>query len=510
MSATESPDDTRSAEGAARESARGAAFISLAKVWFMATGFLQPLVLTRLLGTEGYGLYALALSAVSILNNVVVTGSIQAMSRAVIQEGTPALRRGLTLHAALGALLAASLALGAGVLGETVLKDSRLPSLLRIGAIIVADYSVYAALVGALNGRRRFATQAALDMTFSTLRSVLVLGLAATGLRVLGAVAGFAAASALIVLLALLVSRGDLRGSAPTSAEPFGVFVRRYAGFFAPVLLYQLGLNLVLQVDGLVFKALMARRGLTEDAVNTLVGVYKAVQNFAFLPYQLLLAVTFVVFPLVSKATLEGDRDAARRSVESAMRFSALAAGLMLAVLAGVPRGVLRLAYRAPFDDGAAALRTLALGQGAFSLTVIGCTIILAAGRTRVATMIMTLTLAAVLVGDALGVGASPSDVRAVEGLALGTAIGWCVGIAATGWYLRAEFGAFLRAATALRVVLSTATAALAAGAMPWSGKLGTVLTACCTGVVYLAMLVLTGELTRIEVLRIGRAVQRR
>lgn len=166
-----STDPKPTADRAARDGARGAAFITLAKLWFMATGFLQPLVLTRLLGTDGYGLYALALSAISIVNNVVVTGSIQSMSRAVIQGGARALRRGLLLHAALGVTLGGALALGADALGAGLLHDSRLPGLLRIGAIVVADYSVYAALVGAFNGRHRFATQAGLDITFSTMRT---------------------------------------------------------------------------------------------------------------------------------------------------------------------------------------------------------------------------------------------------------------------------------------------------------------------------------------------------
>jgi hypothetical protein len=132
------------------------------------------------------------------------------------------------------------------------------------------------------------------------------------------------------------------------------------------VLVYQLALNLVLQSDLLVFKAILARRAVTAAAsglaVNDLVGIYKAVQNFAFLPYQLLLAVTFVIFPVVSRATLEGDRDTTARFVAGATRFSLLALGAMLAVLTGLPRGVLRIAYRPPFDEGlrgpAAALRS--------------------------------------------------------------------------------------------------------------------------------------------------------
>ncbi len=504
------PDTEARAESTARESTRGVAVIAAAKGWFLLTGFAQPLLLTRLLLGEGYGLYGVVLNVVSILNNVVVAGSIQAMSRAVTESGVVALRRGLVLHGALGLLLAGGLFAGADVLGAGVLHDARLPSLLRIGAIIVADYSVYAALVGALNGLRRFRAQAGLDITFATLRTGLVLGLAATPLRVTGAVAGFAAASVLILLTAFALLRNDLRAAPPADASSEG-FAGRYARFFAPVLVYQFALNLVLQSDLLVMKAVLARRpGVDDAAVNALTGVYKAVQNFAFLPYQLLLAVTFVVFPVVSKATLEGDRAATAGFVGGAMRFSAIGLGAMLAVLGGMPRGVLHLAYRPPFDQGVEALRWLSLAQGAFALSVIGTTIVLASGRTAAATALMTAMLGAVFAGNLVGLGASTADLSAVTHTAVGTLFGCLVGLALVGAYVRKTFGAFLSMSTAARV----AACALGAGAVgayvPWPGKVGTLVGAGVIAVVYVLLLVVTRELGAAEVARIRRVLLRR
>ncbi len=512
MSEADSSGGEREArvEATARETTRGVAVIAAAKGWFLLTGFAQPLVLTRVLHEDGYGLYGVVLNVVSILNNVVVAGSIQSMSRAVTEEGAVALRRGLALHAALGAMLSGALVVGADALGAGVLHDARLPPLLRIGAIVVADYSVYAALVGALNGRRRFRAQATLDITFATLRTALVIGLGATSLHVTGAIAGFAAASAIIVCVALAMLRDDLVGPAPATPA-LGAFARRYVRFFAPVLAYQLALNLVLQADLLVLKGVLARRpDATSETINVLTGVYKAVQNFAFLPYQLLLAVTFVVFPVVSASTLEGDREATGEFVRAAMRFSALALGAMLAVLAGMPRGVLRLAYRAPFEAGAAALRTLSLAQGAFALSVIGTTMVLAAGRTGAATALMTVTLGAVLAGDLVGLAGAGTDASALAGTALGTFGGCLVGLAIVGAYVRRQFGGFLAVPTALRTLVSAALAAAVAATVPWPGKVGTLLGAGVVVVVYVALLVVTRELRPSELARIRRVVTRR
>ncbi|MBI5518193.1 MAG: lipopolysaccharide biosynthesis protein [Deltaproteobacteria bacterium] len=506
-----------SSDATAREAARGVLVITSAKVWFLLTGFAQPLVLTRLLHTDGYGLYGVVLNVLSIVNNAVVAGSIQAMSRAVTERGPGALRQGLLLHGALGVLLAGGLAAGSVALGEGLLGDPQLPPLLRLGALVVGNYCVYAALVGAFNGRRRFVTQAGLDITFATLRTALVLGLAASGLGVAGAVGGFTAASTVILLVALALTLREGRGAAPeegalvtaTRRLGFVEFSKSYAGFFLPVLVYQFVLNLVLQADLLVLKAL-GGRVMDPAGLNSQVGVYKAVQNFAFLPYQLLLSVTFVVFPLVSRATLEGDRETTRGFVRGALRFSALALGAMLSVLAGLPRGVLRLAYRPPIDEGYTALRALSVAQGAFALSVLGTTLVVASGRTRAATGLMAAMLTAVFAGDALALSALAPRLGVVYGTALGTLGGCLFGLLAVGLYVRSAFGGFVTAPTALRVLLATGVSAGLGACLPPLGKAATLGASAALVVVYLAALALTRELGPTELATVKRLLGRR
>lgn len=502
-----------SSEQTVRESTRGAAFITLAKAWFLLTGFAQPLFLTRLLGTEGYGLYGVVLNVVSILNNVVVAGSIQAMSHAVTRGGPTALRRGIALHALLGLTLSSGLFLGADLIGGGLLHDPRLPTLLRIGAVIVGNYSVYAALVGALNGQRRFRAQAGLDVSFATMRTALVIGLAAAA-GVAGSIAGFAGASAVILAAALALNLKDLRarGDAATGEDQrsLGAFAREYAGFFVPVLVYQLALNLVLQSDLLVLKAMLSRTtSLSVEAINALAGTYKAVQNFAFLPYQLLLAVTFVVFPVVSRATLDNDRATTERFVHGAARFSALALGAMLAVLAGLPRGVLRLAYRPPFDEGWLALRLLSVAQGAFALSVIGTTIVLAAGRTGAAMGLMGAMLVAVLAGDVTGILVGGEGVSVLTGLAGGTLFGCVVGLAAVAAYMTRAWGAFLAPRTLARVALGALLAGALASRVPVAGKVGTLVQSAVAVVVYFAAIVAMREVGAEEAAMIQRVLAR-
>src|SRR5688500_18039141 len=183
--------EDRAAE-TARTAGRGVLWITGAKVYFILAGFVVQFALPHLLASaRSFGLYSAAMNAVSILNNVVIAATVQAVSKHVSEDDArapAALRQGLTLQALVGITLAGSFALLAPWVAEPF-PQQRLVPLLPVTAIVMFSYSIYGALVGSLNGRRIFHKQAALDATFSTLRTIGILGGAALGIGALGAVA---------------------------------------------------------------------------------------------------------------------------------------------------------------------------------------------------------------------------------------------------------------------------------------------------------------------------------
>jgi stage V sporulation protein B len=495
----------------AERARRGVAVITFAKAWFLLTGFAQPVLLTRALGRENYGVYGAVLSAVSILNNVVVAGSIQAMSKSVTSYGTASIRRGLALHALLGLALAGGFAALAGPIGADFLRDPGLPPLLRIASIVTGMYCVYAALVGSLNGTQRFVAQASLDVLFATLRTGLIVGLAYVGMGVRGALMGFAAASVAITLVATVVVLRSPKSETELAPPSGTAFAREYAGFFAPVLVYQLALNMVLQADVLVMQAVLARQeGATLEAVKGLVGVYKSVQNFAFLPYQLLIAVTFVLFPVVSKAAAEGDVETTRSMLRGALRFAFVVLGLMLSVIAGAPHAVLRIAYRPEFSVGAGALRWLSLGQGSFSLAVIGLTVVLASKRVAAATMLMLAMLAFVFIGDVIALLVVGFGERALSAAAIGTALGSTAGMLGVAVFVLRIYGAIVPWKTAMRVSLAAAVAGVAGALVPVHSKVAALGVAAGIAMLFVLALLASGEVSADERAKLLARVRRR
>ncbi|MEM1418291.1 MAG: oligosaccharide flippase family protein, partial [Myxococcota bacterium] len=370
-------------------SGRGVVAIAGAKIWFVLTSYATQLALPRLFDSpEVFGRYAATLAGVSMLNNVLIAATIQTVSKHVSEREEAAravARRAIGVQLALGAALAGSLFALAPALAAFLL-DATLAPLLRVAAAVVLFYAVYASFVGLLNGRQRFGLQARLDASFSTFRTVGILGGAAAGLGAFGAVAGWATAAGAIAVLGGVVAFRELRGS-PRGAE--APSLRRWLAFLAPIGLYHLCLNGLLLLDVQVLKrtaaelALAAGTAPTEAAAQAseLVGFYRAAQTFATVPYQLVLAATLVVSRGVPRAPARADAVAAPAAVRTTFRFALLALLAIAAPVAGAADGVLRIAYPEPYLAGSDALVVLAFAMVAFTLFVIAATVLGGAGQ---------------------------------------------------------------------------------------------------------------------------------
>lgn len=473
---------------------KGVLAIAGAKMWFVVAGFVVQFALPKAMGSEAaFGVYALGLSLISVLNNVLVTATVQSVSKLVSESVAGAagtLRKALRVQSALGfALLLAVAALSEVV--SRVYRDPALGKVVLVASGVVCAYAVYATLVGALNGRQEFGRQAAFDATFTLMRSSAILG-GAFAAGALGAMGGFAAAAVAIAIAALaVVGTGDAT-EGPTA--------RRLLAVMAPTWAFQGGLNGLLQLDGWILKSVLTARGsgsseAIADAVNATCGIYKGAQNFAFAPYQLVLTAALVVFPMVSKATASGDDEAAKVAIRAAGRFSFLAAIVMAAPIAGASRGVLDLPYPEAYVAGAPALSVLAFGIVAFTLFVLAATVLAGAGRPSEAALASIVGLVLMLGADiALASGAASPDDALVR-VATGTSAAMAITAALASARVVQRFGTFVPAATMLRGALAATAGFASARLLDDGGALRTLIALVAGGVAGLAVLGSTGEL---------------
>jgi stage V sporulation protein B len=498
-----------------RSAGRGGLAVAGAKLYFILLGLVQQIVLPRVLGLNGYGALSRVLSLASITYNPITTMSIQAMSRTVVQaapgELPATLRKVMTLHVAFGVVVAGTFAVLSPWLAASA-GAGHVEVPLRILSGVLLIYAIYTPLIGVANGQKRFLVQAGFDVLSATLRTLgLVLG-AIVAQRSMhggpaGSAVGFVVSGVVVLVLAASVIGVGRAGS--TSLK-----LGSYLGLAVPLLLGQVLLNLLFQADltllGRFASEGAARAGLPLDRADALVGAYRATQLFSFLPYQILIAITFILFPMLATAAKSQDREAIARYVRTGLRLALVIAGAMVSVTSGLAPRLLALLFGAEASAlGGRALSLLAVGCGAFAIFGILTTVLNSLGRERQS---MWVTALAVVVVVALcfgrARGAAPSE-ELLWLTAQGTTIGLGGATLVAAWLVYRAAGALVAPLTLLRTVAALLVASLLArGAFP-AGKLMTLVAAVVTPCFYVAVLIVTRELGKADLDIVRRVVKR-
>jgi O-antigen/teichoic acid export membrane protein len=315
---------------------RGVVFLALGNVYFIFAGMAIQFGLPAVLSRTVFGAYTLVNSIASLFNNVLVTGTMQSVSRFSAQEPEKARavqQAGLRMHLRLGLGIAIAFIAAAPVVAWS-LHDAEKTAPLMLAGVIIAGYSFYAVFVGTANGLHMFGKQAGLTVVFATVRAAALIGMGIVGFGVLGVVGGWVAAVVFILLLTVwwVGMPGKIAASDRLPVTPM-------IKYFAGVAVYLVLFNALMFVDTVLLKRLMseafagnavALSAAVERAVpwavhatgyhadpsalaDVQVAYYAAVQNLARLSYQVILAATFVAFPLVSRSTFTDDKETTRR-----------------------------------------------------------------------------------------------------------------------------------------------------------------------------------------------------
>ena len=513
-------DVSEPTEKGATSAGRGVLYIAFAKFYFMFVGLVVQVRLPAILSHAAWGSYSFVNSLVSPVNNVLVTGTIQAVSKFAAAEPEKARRvqaAGLRMHVRLG-LVVAVLFIAAAPLVSWAFLDMSKTAPLMLAGLIVGGNAFYAVFVGTANGLRQFHKQAGLDITFATLRGIGLIGMAMAGLGVIGVVGGWVTAVGAILMIAMTWVGLPGRAARAEDAIPVKPMIK----FFVGVALYLALFNALMFIDTWLLKRLTTEyfaSHKTELAAavdqvipwapkvsgyhatpsilaDVQVGYYAAVQNLARLSYQAIIAATFVVFPLVSRSTFTEDRETTKRYVAVTTRYSLMFAMAIAVVMAANPVDVLGLVYAPDYAErGGAALALLAIGNVAFSVFAIAGTILNGAGMSRVAIVIAGITLALAGVGNFIVIPMVVESGRMLEAAAAVTGASMIIGAAIGGVIMHKRLGAFLPLLSLIRIAIATGAALAVGRFLPLHGKLMTLAEAVAVGLTFLVVLVATREL---------------
>jgi stage V sporulation protein B len=504
-----SDDDTT------RSAGRGGLAVTGAKIYFILLGLVQQIALPRVLGLDGYGALSRVLSISSITYNPITTMSIQAVSRTVVQaapeEVSATVRRVLTWHAVFGVVLAAGFA-ALSPLVARLAGAGHVETPLRILALILFVYSLYTPLIGIANGQKRFVAQAGFDVASATLRTAgLVLGAVIARRLSFAGPAGSAVGFVLSATLVLFIAASVIGLGRPGKAS---LTIGQYVGLALPLLLGQALLNLLFQADLTLLGRFASQAALAVGAplsrADALVGAYRATQLFSFLPYQILIAITFILFPMLAAAAKQRDADAIARYVRTGMRLSLIIVGAMVSVTLGLAPRLLELLFGADAAAlGGRALSLLSLGFGAFAIFGILTTVLNSLGRERQSMWVTALAVVVVAALCFTRAHGAPLTEDLLWLTAQATSTGLAVATLIAALLVYRAAGALVSPWSLLRTAVSLGVAALAARLLFPPGKLLTLVAAAVTPCFYLTLLVVTRELTRADLDTIRKVARR-
>jgi O-antigen/teichoic acid export membrane protein len=431
-----STEPARDIQPGADSDARGTAYLTAAKLWFLATGALLPILLARIIPPDQYGVYRVVTGAMTVVNALLVTGALQSVSKFVAENLPRSFevhRKALVLQTGLGGG-AAILFVAASPLMAAGLRDPELIPFLRLAALAIATFGLYAVFMGTMNGRALYGRQATLDFAYSTAKVGLILGLAwAWG--VAGALVGFASAGLAVGLLGLVFAGMGRWGRTFSMGK--------LLGFAAGAMSVTLVLNLLLQTDLFLVKRLSP-----PGSSNLLAGLYSASLDLSRLPFQAIaVPAGLILLPAVSRGLAREGTPAAAAALRAALRYVLIGVGLCATLLAANALPLLLIVFKPAYAGGAEPLRIAPFGVLAFCLFYLFSTALIGSGRPLHAAAIGAVTVA---VDFALNTLLIPR--YGLVGAASATAAALALGALLAGVHTHRLFGRAFPFATLLRV----------------------------------------------------------
>jgi O-antigen/teichoic acid export membrane protein len=285
---------------------RGTAWITLAEALLLPTGFVTLTFLTRQLGADGYGLFALGATLITWIewgiNSVFSRTVVKAVSEASEQSGIAT----AVLRAQLGVgLVAALIVILIAPLIAALLNEPALTNLLRLFALEIPLVNLAQAHQNILTGLGKFNARAMAIAVRWIARLIFIVCLVKMGLSIPGAILGSIAA----MLADLVVCRFYIR----PSLWRFSNFpIQTLAGYAVPLFMAALAVRLYAKLDLIALKAL----GGTAEQV----GIYAVAQNLALFGGLMGSALAPVLIATLSRLVSKGEFDRVRTLSREAMR----------------------------------------------------------------------------------------------------------------------------------------------------------------------------------------------
>lgn len=361
----------------------GTIYLIAAQISFVLSGYATHIGLGRFLGPADYGVYAVVISLMTMVNLILSTGIPQAVSKYVAHGDGNELhvkRTAQKMQLFFSLILFILYYSFAGQLA-TLLNDPGMAPYLRLSSFIVPAYALHALFVGYFNGLKEYGKQSLMVILYSVFKIVFILGFALTSYALYGAITGFIISSVAVLVLGFyFVHSSDKRLPVSDNGHSM-VSAKTILDFATPIVFYSVATNLIMSFDLFFVKAYLTDM----DA-----GIYSAVSTISKVPFYVIAGIYGALFPAISSMSVHNDRSQMTLQIIKSVKYSMLILVPSTLFVVLFSRQVLSFLFSDQYSAGSTALGVLTIGMGFFGLFSLFTTVINGSGQPRVS-MIMSL-----------------------------------------------------------------------------------------------------------------------
>jgi len=437
--------------------AKGTIYLMSAQLVFLISSYAIHFGLGRYLGPELYGTFGIILSLLTICRVLVEPGTVRAISKYTAERKELAVvikNQAIKIQIILALLIFVFLFTLAPLIAS-LLKDSTLIPYIRFIAFFVPAFSLYAVYFGLLNGIKAFGKQATVSIIYHVIKVLVVLASVYLGFELYGAIGGYLIAGVVSLIMArhywISKDRDDIR-----IADNFEM--SKIIKFAAPVILFSLAFNLVISLDLLFVKAILAERAQA--------GFYTSAVALSKIPYFIFLALGETLFPSIAKSTSsKGNEELTRKYINQSLRYTLIFLIPCSFIISATSQNLISLVYTEAYLAAVAPLSILIFGLTFLSLFIILTTIITASGKPRVSLfMVLVLLLVNVLLNMTL------VSIYGLAGAAVATTITGFLGVLIAGVYVYNRFHSLTSFLSLFRILAASSIIYIVACSFSVSG----------------------------------------
>jgi O-antigen/teichoic acid export membrane protein len=416
----------------------GAAYLLIAQLAFVFSGYIIHIGLGRLLGPSEYGVYSVIIYIITIFNLILTTGIPQAVSKFVSEDEVRSrtiLKTSSNFSMFLGLAMFMLTYTGAELIAS-YLNDPDLAPYIRAASVMIPGYSLFTIIIGYYNGLRYYKIQSYLLLSYNFIKPTMIFLFVFMGFSVWGAILGFAL-SPLIPLIIGIYMIG-IRSFAASNGFPLKTIIM----FAIPILIFSIAINLITSIDLLLVKRILMN--------NEQVGYYSAASTISKLPYFLMVSINMAIFPAVSASIRDFAKT--RDYINESIRYSLIFILPIAAMIAATSESLVTLLYSDTYQPAYEALEILIVGISLLSLFSILATIISAAGKPHIS---MYLGIIIIIIDYLINVFIIP--IWGMVGAAVATSLASAIGVAMAAFYVYSRYGTLVSPFSAVRIMFASA-----------------------------------------------------